>query len=47
MKRAMIAVVLSAAAISSAEAGPGCVYTDSYLFTNPSYLGGLIGTIPE
>ena len=44
MKRVRIAVVLFAAASSTAQANPGCIYTDSYLFTNPSYLGGLIGT---
>lgn len=46
MKRVRIAVVLFAAASSTAQANPGCIYTDFYLFTNPSYLGGLIGTIP-
>jgi hypothetical protein len=46
MKRVTIAVALSVAAVATARANPGCIYTDAYLFANPSYLGGLIGTIP-
>lgn len=46
MKRVTVAFVFSAVAFLPAKAGPGCIYTDSYLFSNPSYLGGLIGTIP-
>ena len=46
MKRVTVAVVLSTVTALPVLADPGCIYTDSYLFTNPSYLGGLIGTIP-
>jgi hypothetical protein len=46
MKRVTVAVILSTVTASPVLADPGCIYTDSYLFTNPSYLGGLIGTIP-
>jgi hypothetical protein len=46
MKRVATAVLITASAVQMAQAKPGCIYTDSHLFANPSYLGGLIGTIP-
>jgi hypothetical protein len=36
----------SSIAASPAEAGLRCVFQDAYVFTDPSYTGALIGTIP-
>ncbi|WP_457796007.1 hypothetical protein [Methylocystis sp. S23] len=36
----------AALAASPALARPGCVHQDAFLFTDPTYTGNLIGTIP-
>lgn len=43
---ATAASVLLIIAVSCAQARPGCVYQDAFLFSDPTYLGSLIGTIP-
>lgn len=44
--RTLVFALMSTLSANAAQAGPGCLYQDAFLFSDPTYLGGLIGTIP-